>query len=58
VLIAKEDTCDALVRLFKSYSPSVIRLQVEPDLRARLEALELRVAEQQSAQAQGASASP
>ncbi len=43
VLVAEEDTCDALVRMFDSYSPKIIRARVEPELRARLEALERRV---------------
>ena len=51
VLVAEVDTCDALVRMFDSYSPKVIRAQVEPELRARLEALERRV--QQVAPAEG-----
>lgn len=58
VLIAKEETCDVLVGLFKPYSAKVVRVQVDPDLRARLEALEKRVTQQQTGQAQGASASP
>lgn len=43
VLVAEDDACDALVRMFAPYSPMVIRGQVEPELRARLEALERRV---------------
>ena len=43
VLVAEDDACDALVRMFASYSPTVIRGKVEPELRARLEALERRV---------------
>jgi hypothetical protein len=43
VLVAEADACDALVRMFDSYSPTVVRVEVEPDLRARLEALERRV---------------
>ena len=43
VLVAGDDTCDALVRLFASYSPEIIRGKVEPELRARLKALESRV---------------
>ena len=57
VLIASDATCDLLVTMFSSYTAKVIRSQVEPELRARLEALEDRVT-QQSAQGQGASASP
>jgi uncharacterized membrane protein len=57
VLIASDATCDALVALFSPYTSKVIRSQVEPELRARLEALENRVT-QQSALGQGASASP
>jgi Protein of unknown function (DUF1269) len=43
VLVAGDDTCDALVEMFDSYDPEVIRSTVEPELRARLEALERRV---------------
>jgi len=43
VLVASEETCDALIEMFDSYSPAIIRSTVEPDLRARLEALERRV---------------
>lgn len=43
VLVAERDACDALVRMFDSYSPKVIRAEVEPELRARLDALEGRV---------------
>ena len=43
VLVADDDTCDALVEMFDSYSPTIIRSTVEPELRARLEALERRV---------------
>jgi hypothetical protein len=43
VLVAEDDACDALVRMFDSYNPQVIRAEVEPELRARLEALERRV---------------
>ena len=43
VLVAERDACDALVRMFDSYSPEIIRSEVEPELRARLEALERRV---------------
>jgi hypothetical protein len=50
VLVAGDDTCDALVRMFVSYTPEIIRSKVEPELRARLEALERRV--QQSAPAE------
>jgi hypothetical protein len=53
-LIAKDATCEALVRMFKSYSPKIIRVEVEPELRTRLEGLERRL--QQSAQAEGAPA--
>ena len=42
VLVAERDACDALVRMFESYSPTVIRAEVEPELRARLDALEAR----------------
>jgi hypothetical protein len=42
VLVAESDACDALVRMFDSYSPLVIRAEVEPELRARLDALERR----------------
>jgi hypothetical protein len=45
VLIANEETCDALVTMFESCSPLVIRAPVEPELRARLEALERRLQE-------------
>ncbi|HSY38232.1 MAG TPA: hypothetical protein VLA79_01855 [Polyangia bacterium] len=44
VLIANEETCDALVTMFEPSRPAVvIRAAVEPELRARLEALELRL---------------
>ena len=44
VLIANEETCDALVTMFEPSRPMVvIRADVEPDLRARLEALERRL---------------
>ncbi|HTB56987.1 MAG TPA: DUF1269 domain-containing protein [Polyangia bacterium] len=43
VLIANDKTCDALVAMFDSYDPLVIRATVEPELRARLEALERRL---------------
>jgi hypothetical protein len=43
VLIANDETCDALVGMFDSYDPLVIRARVEPELRARLEALERRL---------------
>lgn len=44
VLVAEDDACDALVRMFDSYRPmTVIRGEVEPELRARLEGLERRV---------------
>jgi hypothetical protein len=43
LLIANDETCDALVTMFDSYSPVVIRAEVEPELRARLEALERRL---------------
>ena len=43
VLIANDDTCDALVKMFDSYDPLVIRAAVEPELRARLESLERRL---------------
>jgi hypothetical protein len=43
VLVAERDACDALVRMFDSYSPMVIRAEVAPELRARLDALEDRV---------------
>jgi hypothetical protein len=43
VLIANDETCDALVAMFDSYSPMVIRAKVEPELRARLETLERRL---------------
>ena len=43
VLLAEDDACDTLVRMFDSYSPEVLRAEVEPELRARLEALERRV---------------
>jgi hypothetical protein len=43
VLIANDDTCDALVAMFDSYDPLVIRATVEPELRTRLEALERRL---------------
>ena len=42
VLVAESDACDALVRMFESYSPTVIRAEVAPELRARLDALEGR----------------
>jgi hypothetical protein len=40
--------------MFKSYSPKIIRAEVEPELRTRLEGLERRL--QQSAEAEGAPA--
>ena len=43
VLIADDRTCEALVGMFDSYDPLVIRATVEPALRARLEALERRL---------------
>jgi uncharacterized membrane protein len=43
VLIANDQTCDALVGMFESYDPLVLRAAVEPELRARLEALERRL---------------
>jgi len=44
VLIANGETCDALVRMFEPSHPvAVIRAEVEPELRTRLEALELRL---------------
>jgi hypothetical protein len=45
VLVAEDDTCDAMVRMFDSYSPMIIRAEVEHELRARLEALERGVQE-------------
>jgi hypothetical protein len=51
VLVADEDTCDALVEMFDSYTPRVVRHPVEPELHARLEALERRV--QQTMPAEG-----
>jgi uncharacterized membrane protein len=57
VLIAKDDICDVLIELFKPYTAKVVRVPVDAELRARLDALENRVV-QQSAQAQGAAASP
>ena len=43
MLVAEDDTCGALVRMFDSYGPEVIRGKGEPELRTRLEALERRV---------------
>ncbi len=44
VLLADEETCDALVTMFEPSRPVVvIRAEVEPELRARLEALERRL---------------
>ena len=43
VLIAQDDLCGALIKMAEDYSPKVVRLEVEDDLRERLEALELRV---------------
>ena len=46
VLIADEETCDALITMFEPSRPAVvIRAEVEPELRARLEALERRLQE-------------
>jgi len=39
VLIADDPICDVLVETFTSYGPEVIRRNVEPELRSRLEAL-------------------
>ena len=58
VLIARDATCDALVGLFKGYSPTVVRIDVEPELRERLQALEVRAQQASEALAGGASASP
>ena len=58
VLIAQDTTCDTLVGLFKGYSPTVARINVEPELRARLQALEVRAQQASEALAGGASASP
>jgi uncharacterized membrane protein len=46
VLIAQSDICNAMVEMFKSYSPKVVRRQVAEELRQRLEALHDRLAEQ------------
>jgi hypothetical protein len=58
VLIAQDTTCDALVDMFDGYSPIVVRIDVEPALRARLRALEVRAQQASQAQSDGASASP
>jgi hypothetical protein len=42
-LIADDEICDALVKMFDPYSPEVMRLGVEPELRTRLEAFERRL---------------
>jgi hypothetical protein len=44
VLIANDETCDAMVTMFELSRPVVvIRAEVEPELRARLETLERRL---------------
>jgi hypothetical protein len=55
VLIAGDQTCADLIKMFETYGPKVIRAEVDPELRTRLESLERRVA-QQSEQAEGAPA--
>jgi hypothetical protein len=57
VLIANKETCDAMVAMFRTYSPEVIRRDVTQELLDRLEGLQQRVA-QQFAESGGASASP
>jgi hypothetical protein len=53
VLIADTQTCDAMVKLFKAYSPKVIRRDVADELRQWLNALHRRVAQQIQAAAEG-----
>lgn len=57
VLVAQDNTCDALVELFDGFSPTVVRIDVAPALRARLRALEVRAQQVSEAQAAEASAS-
>jgi hypothetical protein len=52
VLIANAETCDAMVRLFKPYSPKVIRREVADELRKWLDALHRRVAQAVQAEAE------
>jgi hypothetical protein len=57
VLIADTQTCDAMVKLFKSYSPKVVRRQVADELRQRLDTLHRQfVQEIAQAEAEGAPA--
>jgi uncharacterized membrane protein len=46
VLIARSETCDAMVEMFKSYQPKVIRRDVADELLQRLEALHRSLAQQ------------
>jgi|GEM_PF-3094263 len=46
VLIATPKTCDAMVEMFESYQPKVIRREVADELRQRLEVLHDRLAQQ------------
>jgi uncharacterized membrane protein len=50
VIVGSPQLCDAMVKAFESYGPKVIRRNVESELRARLEALHRRIAEEMSAQ--------
>jgi hypothetical protein len=56
VFIGSTKACDALVQLFNTYGPKVIRKNVENELRARLEALHDRIAQEMAAQTEGAPA--
>jgi uncharacterized membrane protein len=56
VFVGSTQACDALVKLFDSYRPKVIRRNVENELRNRLESLHRRIAQEMAAQTQGAPA--
>jgi hypothetical protein len=52
VLVADSDTIDAMVELFRSYEPKIIRREVTSELRQRLDALHQRVIQELAAQAE------
>jgi len=45
VLVAQPKTCDAMVELFRTYTPRVIRRDAADELRKRLDALHVRLAQ-------------
>jgi uncharacterized membrane protein len=57
VFVGSTQACDAMVRMFDSYGPKVIRRDVTTELRNRLEALHQRIA-QEMAQSQSAPTNP